>query len=91
MSGAKPHVVFISDEPEMVDLVALNLSDRFDVTPVTGVIDLDDALDALRRLKPHFVIVDPDLPGLDHQHLHSRMQADADLKGIQILIVSDDA
>jgi DNA-binding response OmpR family regulator len=87
----KPHVVYFSDEQEMVNLVKLTLSANFEVTPVIGPSSLEDALETLSALKPDFVIVDPNLPSLDHQQLHQRMQADADLEGIRILIVSDDA
>lgn len=91
MPSDKPLVVYFSDEPEMVDLVKVALSDRFEVTGVTGVTRLDDALSALRRIKPDFVIVDPSLPSLDHQQLNHRIKADGALKGIQILIVREDA
>jgi DNA-binding response OmpR family regulator len=91
MVDMKPHVVYFSDEQEMVDLIKVTLSANFEVTPVIGLSSLEDALETLRVLKPDFVIVDPNLPSLDHQQLHQRMQADADLEGVQILIVSDDA
>ena len=91
MVGMKPQVVYFSDEQEMVDLVKLTLSAKFDVTPVIGQSSLEETLETLRVLKPNFVIIDPNLPGLDHQQLHQRMQADVDLEDIQILIVSDDA
>jgi CheY-like chemotaxis protein len=87
----KPHVAYFSEEQEMVDLVKVTLSDRFDVTPVIGLLSLDDALDILRQINPEFVIVDPHLPSLDHQELSRRLKADGDLKDIQILIVREDA
>jgi DNA-binding response OmpR family regulator len=89
MVESKPRVVYFSDEQEMVDLVKLSLSANFDVTPVIGQPSLEDALETLRVLSPDFVIIDPHLPNLDHQQLYPRMQADVDLQGIQILIVSD--
>jgi len=91
MVGMKPRVVYFSDEQEMVDLVKLTLSPKFDVTPVVGHSSLEEALETLHVLKPEFVIVDPHLPSLDHQELHQHIQAEPDLEGIQILIVSDDA
>jgi CheY-like chemotaxis protein len=91
MMDVKPQVVYFSDEPEMVDLVAMTLSERFDVTPVIGMTSIDEALDALIETKPDFVIVDPNLPTMDHQELFRRLKADAQLKSIQILIVRDDA
>lgn len=90
MTGIKPQVVYFSDEQEMADLVANNLSGQFEVTAVTGVTHLNEALDVLRQIKPDFVIVDPHLPSLDHRLLHQRLQTDAALKEIQILIVRDD-
>ena len=90
MMGIKPQVVYFSDEQEMVELVTLNLSDQFEVTPITWVDHLDDALDALLQIMPDFVIVDPHLATLDHQQLYRRMQMDPALKGIQVLLVRDD-
>ncbi len=86
----KPQVVYFCDEHEMADLVTLTLSDRFQVTAVMGMTHLDDAVDALRGTKPDYVIVDPDLPTLDHQQLNRRIKADKDLRGIQILIIRED-
>lgn len=90
MMGAKPQVVYFSDEQEMVDLVTMTLSERFEVMPIIGLTQLDEALATLRKAKPDFVIVDPNLPSLDHEALSRQMKADAELKGIQILIVRDD-
>lgn len=90
MTGEKPLVVYLSDEQEMVDIVSTTLSERFDVMPVLGLTTLDEALDTLRQTKPNFVIVDPDLPSLDHQELSRRIKSDAELQGIQVLIVRDD-
>ena len=87
----KPQVVYFSDRQEMVDLVKQTLSANFEVIPVIGLSTFEDALETLSALKPDYVIVDPGLPSLDHEQLHQRMQADADLEGIQILLVSDDA
>ena len=89
--GIKPHVVYFSEEQEMVDLVQVTLSERFHVTPVVGLFSIDEALDTLRQTRPDFVIVDPHLPSLDHQELSRRLKADGDLKDIQILIVRDEA
>jgi DNA-binding response OmpR family regulator len=91
MTDIKPLVVYFGDEQELVDLVTANLSNRFEITPVIGMTDLDDVLDVLRRIKPDYVLIDPRLPNLDHQQLHHRMKTDSELEGTQILIISDDA
>ena len=90
MTGLKPQVVYFCDEQEMADLVTLTLSERFEVTRVTGVAGLDGALGTLRRVKPDYIIVDPDFPGLDHQQFFDRIKGDAELKEIQVLIVRED-
>ena len=90
MPSLKPRVVYLSEEQEMTDLVKLALSERFDVTVVTEVNHPDDALKAIRRIKPDYVIVDPQLPSLDHDELHQRIKTDADLRDVQILIVRED-
>jgi DNA-binding response OmpR family regulator len=90
MLSAKPQVVYLSDEQELTDLVRSALSERFDVTVVKEVSQLDDALRAIRQIKPDYVIVDPQVPSLDHDELRRRLKADAELSGIQILIVRED-
>ena len=90
MLSAKPQVVYLSDEQELTDLVRSALSERFDVTVVKEVSQLDDALRAIRQIKPDYVIVDPHVPSLDHDELRRRLKADAELSGIQILIVRED-
>jgi DNA-binding response OmpR family regulator len=86
----KAQVVYFCDDHEMADLVSLTLSDQFQVTTVTGVTHLNDAVNALRRIKPEYVIIDPNLPTLNHQQLNRRIKADEDLKGIQILLIWED-
>jgi CheY-like chemotaxis protein len=90
MAGAKPQVVYFSDNQEMVDLVESALSRNFEVTVVTGMTRAGDALDALCRIKPDYVLVDPHFPELDHRQLHRQIKAEEGLKGIQILMISDD-
>ena len=90
MTGLKPKVVYFCDEQEMVDLVTLTLSERFEVTWVAGVTGVDGALGALRRIKPDYIIVDPNFPGLDHQQFYSRIKGDTELREIQVLIVRED-
>jgi DNA-binding response OmpR family regulator len=89
MTNVKSQVVYFSDEQEMVDLVTSTLSHQFEVTAVTGLTGLDDAVEALREIRPAYVIVDPHLESLDHQQLHRQIQADEELKGIHFLIVRD--
>jgi DNA-binding response OmpR family regulator len=90
MLSAKPQVVYLSDEQELTGLVRSALSERFDVTVVTEVTQLDDVLRTIRQIKPDYVIVDPQVPSLDHDELRHRMKVDAELSGIQILIVRED-
>jgi CheY-like chemotaxis protein len=90
MVGIKPQVVYFSDEREMLELITLTLSEQFEVTPMTGVTHLDEALNTLRQIRPDYVIVDPNLASLDHEQLNQQIKQDEKLKGIQILIVRED-
>jgi DNA-binding NarL/FixJ family response regulator len=90
MTLDKPRVVFFSDRGEMVKRVISRLSAQFDMIPVAGVAGVDQALEALRRIGPDFVLVDPDLSALDPQALHLWIKGDAALQHVQILVVSDD-
>jgi len=88
--GIKPRVAYLSDDAELVQVIQSNLDHAFDVIGVTDVADLDAALAALRRIRPKFVLLDPDMPGLDRQTLHRHIKSDAQLAQIQILVISED-
>jgi CheY-like chemotaxis protein len=89
-AGDKPQIVYFCTSAEMADLLALTLSQNFEVTALMGVGHVDDALNALYQIKPDYVLVDPRLSNLDCQQLHRRVKADPGLNKIQILIISDD-
>jgi DNA-binding response OmpR family regulator len=89
MTSIKPQVVYFSDEQEMIELVRSTLSQNFEVIGVPGVTCLDDALSALRQIKPDYVLVDPHLPDLDYQQLNHRLRAEEGLEGVKILLVGE--
>jgi len=90
MTSIKPQIVYLSDKPELIELVRLKLSHTFEVTGVTDVADLDAALDVLRLIRPDYVLLDPHVPNLDHRQLHRRIKADEELNPIQILVIRED-
>ncbi len=90
MTTAKSRIIYFGGDQEMVERVRLALSRNFEVTGVTGVIHLDDALNAIRRIKPDYVLVDPHLRDLNHQQLHRELKADQELTAIQVLVISED-
>ncbi len=86
----KPQVVYFSSNVEMAELLSLTLNRYFDVTTTLGVAQVDEALDTIRKVRPDYVLIDPNAPGIAPQQLHSQIKADAELAHIQILIISDD-
>jgi DNA-binding response OmpR family regulator len=89
MSDSKPQVVYFGAEQATVEQVKAALSHSFKVAGITGVADLDEALSVIRQIGPDYVLVDPRLPGLDHQQLHLQLKADETLEEVQILAISD--
>ncbi len=86
----KPQVVYFSTSVEMAELLSLTLNRYFDVTTTLGVAQVDEALDTIRQVKPDYVLVDPNAPGVTPQQLHSQIKADVELAHIQLLIISAD-
>jgi CheY-like chemotaxis protein len=86
----KPQVVYFSASVEMAELLSLTLDRYFDVTTTLGVAQVEEALETVRKIRPDYVLVDPQAPALAPQQLHSQIKSDPGLAHIQILIISED-
>ena len=85
----KPQIAYFSDKRAKINLIKAGLGQKFQVTEVMGVSHVDEALDALKQIQPDYVLIDPDLPHVDHNALYQHIQADPTLSGIQILVIRD--
>lgn len=86
MADAPKRVVYIEDEPEMIDLVKLILSRRgFEVIGANGG---REGLEAIQRDKPDLVLLDLMMPDMDGWEVYQQMKASDQSKGIPVIVVT---
>ncbi len=79
-------VVYIEDEPEMIDLVKLILSRKHYL--VEGANGGREGLDAVRKIHPHVVLLDLMMPDMDGWEVFQQLRADDTTKDIPVIIVT---
>jgi CheY-like chemotaxis protein len=79
-------VLVVDDEAGIVSVILAVLADH-DIT-VLAAYDGLAALELARREKPDLVLSDVMMPGLDGRELCARIQADPDLSGTRIALMS---
>jgi DNA-binding response OmpR family regulator len=79
-------IVYIEDDPEMIDLVTLILNRRgFQVKGANGG---RRGLDLVRHELPDLVLLDLMMPDLDGWDLYQQLKADDSTKDIPIIIIT---
>ena len=86
MENGNYTVLYIEDQPEMIELVRLTLK-RLGCD-VQGVTDGQRGLQLMRELHPDLVLLDLMLPGCDGWQVSKIMQADADLRNTPLILVT---
>ncbi len=86
MSDVIRQVVYIEDEPEMIDLVKLILSTK--PYQVTGAYGGREGLDLVRKTLPDVVLLDLMMPGMDGWEVYQQMRAEEATKNIPVIIVT---
>ena len=79
-------VVFIEDEPEMIDLVKLILSRKG--YQVVGAMGGREGLEAIQTEKPALVLLDLMMPDMDGWEVYQKMKADELTKNIPVIVVT---
>src|SRR5512133_1513158 len=79
-------VVYIEDEPEMIDLVRLILSRK--PYQVSGAHSGREGLDLIRKILPDVVLLDLMMPGMDGWEVYQQLRADESTKAIPVIIVT---
>jgi cold shock CspA family protein/CheY-like chemotaxis protein len=79
-------VVYVGDEPEMIDLVKLILErEGFDVV---GAMGGHEGLEAIVHEKPDLVLLDITMPDTDDGwNVYDQMKADEELKDIPVIVI----
>ncbi len=78
-------LLFVDDDPVMQSFVSHLLAPDYDVA-VAG--KAGAALERLRRHRPDAIVLDLDLPDTDGHALLKRLQSNADLEGIPVMVLS---
>ncbi len=86
MSDAVRRVVYIEDEPEMIDLVRLILSRKH--YEVIGANGGREGLDAIRKMLPDAVLLDLMMPDMDGWDVYQQLKADEATRNIPVIVVT---
>jgi CheY-like chemotaxis protein len=79
-------ILYVEDQPEMIELVRLTL--RRMSCEVYGVTDGRQAVEVMHDWRPDLVLLDLMLPGWDGWQISKAMQADAELKELPVVLVT---
>lgn len=86
MADLKKRIVVVEDENDILELLNLILSRAgYEVYLCDNG---RNALDLIRTVRPHLVLLDIMLPGYDGKHIANAMAKDEELMGTSIIIVS---
>lgn len=79
-------VVYIEDEPEMVDLVRLILRRKhFEVFGASGG---REGLDTVRKILPDVILLDLMMPDMDGWEVYQQLKADEATRAIPVIVVT---
>jgi len=79
-------VVYIEDEPEMVDLVRLILQRKnYEVIGANGG---REGLDTVRRLLPDIVLLDLMMPDMDGWEVYQQLKAEESTRDIPVIVIT---
>ena len=87
MDTEKKRILVVDDEPSITRLLKLNLEQTNDYV-VRAENDAETAVAAAEEFKPHLVLLDVMMPGLDGGELASRFQANPRLKSVPIVFLT---
>lgn len=86
MAETTRRVVYIEDEPEMIDLVRLILSRKnFEVIGANGG---RAGLELVRKLHPDLVLLDLMMPDVDGWEVYQQLKAEEQTRSIPVIIVT---
>ncbi|MGB9673342.1 MAG: response regulator transcription factor [Anaerolineales bacterium] len=79
-------IVYIEDEPEMIELVRLILGRKG--YEVIGAMDGMDGLQKIAEYKPDLVLLDLMMPGMDGWDVYHQIRANDEVKETPVIIVT---
>jgi len=79
-------VVYIEDEPELIDLLRLIFKNEGIV--IKAALKGEEGLALVRELKPDLVLLDLMLPDMEGWDIFWKMQQDAELEDIPVIVIT---
>ncbi len=79
-------IIYIEDDPEMIDLVRLILARKN--YEFLGAIGGREGLDLIRRQQPDLILLDLMMPDIDGWDVYHQLKADKTTKGIPVIIIT---
>ena len=86
MADEKKRVLYIDDEPEMVELVRLILGRKG--YQVSGANGGREGLAAMRQDPPHLVLLDLMMPEMDGWEVYQQMKANDATRDIPVIVIT---
>jgi two-component system alkaline phosphatase synthesis response regulator PhoP len=86
MAENKRTVVYIEDEPDMIRLMRTIL-ERKGFTLI-GAVGGQEGLETVRRTRPHLVLLDLMMPGMDGWEVYCQLKADEELQKIPVIVIT---
>lgn len=83
---AREHILVVEDEDDILELIRYNLTrEGYRVTPVTSG---EKVMEAVRRGKPHLILLDLMLPGMDGFEVCRQLQRDPVTRTLPVIILT---
>jgi len=83
---ARENILVVEDEADILELIRYNLArEGYRVIPVTSG---EKVLDAVRRGKPHLIVLDLMLPGMDGFEVCRQLKQDPQSRAIPVVILT---
>lgn len=87
MQNRKPyHILYIEDDPEMIDLVSLIL-DRGGYL-LSGTCSGQQGIELIEKSPPDLILLDLMIPDLDGWDIYQKMKADPKTENIPVIIIT---
>jgi DNA-binding response OmpR family regulator len=86
MDTAGKIIVYVEDEPEMIDLVKLILSRKG--YQVIGAVGGQEGLDIIREHAPDLVLLDLMMPDIEGWDVFQQLRADTSTENIPVIVVT---
>ena len=86
MPKEEKHIVYVEDEPEMIDLVRLILESKGYI--VTGASGGRNGINLIKSQKPDLVLLDLMMPDLDGWDVYQLLKSDSSTDDIPVIVVT---